>query len=339
MVPETPNKDARVSTMNDAVAIPEVTSILVVLMAVLLIAILVKGLVIVPQRHAMVIERLGRYHRTLEAGLNLIIPILDRPRPITIVRYRDNQKTIDTEKQIDLREVVLDFPKQEVITRDNVGVRIDGVLYYQIMDAQAAIYGAENLVLAVQTLAQTSLRSEIGRMELDQIFESRQEINGRLQATMDEAGNKWGVKVNRVEIRDIDIPDDIREAMNKQMAAERARRAEVREAEGYKQAEILKAEGDKEAAVQRAEGEKRAIKQILEAADDADGLESRDAMRYLIAQGYIEVLPKVAQDGERVFLPLEVTSLMGSVGGIRELLGPATGAAAASSQSGSGAGG
>ena len=324
--------------MHDGTAIPEVTSIVVVLLAVLLIAILVKGLVIVPQRHAMVIERLGRYHRTLEAGLNLIIPILDQPRPITIVRYRDDQKSIDSEKRIDLREVVLDFPKQEVITRDNVGVRIDGVLYYQIMDAQAAIYGAENLVLAVQTLAQTSLRSEIGRMELDQIFESRQEINSRLQSTMDEAGNKWGVKVNRVEIRDIDVPEDIREAMNKQMAAERARRAEVREAEGYKQAEILKAEGDKEAAVQRAEGEKRAIKQILEAAGEAEGLESRDAMRYLIAQGYIEMLPKVAQDGERVFIPLEVTSLMGSVGGIRELLGPASGAAAASSGSSSGSG-
>ncbi|BAU57427.1 putative stomatin/prohibitin-family membrane protease subunit YbbK [Halorhodospira halochloris] len=324
--------------MNSDVPIPEITTLLIVLLAVLLIIIIIKGLVIVPQRHAMVIERLGRYHRTLNAGLNLIIPILDQPRPITIVRYRDNQKTINTEKKIDLREVVLDFPKQEVITKDNVGVRIDGVLYYQIMDAQAAIYGAENLVLAVQTLAQTSLRSEIGRMELDQIFESRQEINARLQNTMDDAGNKWGVKVNRVEIRDIDIPDDIREAMNKQMAAERARRAEVREAEGYKQAEILKAEGDKEAAVQRAEGEKRAIQQILEAAAGTEGLEARDAMRYLIAQEYMETLPKVAQEGERVFIPLEATSLMGSVGGIRELLGPTTGAAAASSSSSSGAG-
>ncbi|WP_291319011.1 paraslipin, partial [Desulfonatronospira sp.] len=181
----------------------EAASLLILLIAITFVVLIVKGLVIVPQKHAMVIERLGRYHRTIEAGLNLIIPVVDRHRPITIVRYENEQKLIRTEKRIDLREVVLDFPKQQVITKDNVGVQIDGVLYYQIMDAQSAIYGAENLVLAIQTLAQTSLRSEIGRMELDQIFESRQQINDRLQATMDEAGNKWGVKVNRVEIRDI----------------------------------------------------------------------------------------------------------------------------------------
>ena len=309
----------------------EAASLLILLIAITFVVLIVKGLVIVPQKHAMVIERLGRYHRTIEAGLNLIIPVVDRHRPITIVRYENEQKLIRTEKRIDLREVVLDFPKQQVITKDNVGVQIDGVLYYQIMDAQSAIYGAENLVLAIQTLAQTSLRSEIGRMELDQIFESRQQINDRLQATMDEAGNKWGVKVNRVEIRDIDVPDDIRSAMNKQMAAERARRAHVREAEGYKQAEILKAEGDKEAEIQRAEGEKqaislraegekKAINLVLQAVEETGtSLDPKDVMRYLIAQGYIEALPNVAKQGDRVFLPLESTSLMGSVATIREL--------------------
>jgi len=309
----------------------EAASLLILLIAITFVVLIVKGLVIVPQKHAMVIERLGRYHRTIEAGLNLIIPVVDRHRPITIVRYENEQKLIRTEKRIDLREVVLDFPKQQVITKDNVGVQIDGVLYYQIMDAQSAIYGAENLVLAIQTLAQTSLRSEIGRMELDQIFESRQQINDRLQATMDEAGNKWGVKVNRVEIRDIDVPDDIRSAMNKQMAAERARRAHVREAEGYKQAEILKAEGDKEAEIQRAEGEKqaislraegekKAINLVLQAAEQTGtSLDPKDVMRYLIAQDYIEALPNVAKQGDRVFLPLESTSLMGSIATIREL--------------------
>ena len=309
----------------------EAASLLILLIAITFVVLIVKGLVIVPQKHAMVIERLGRYHRTIEAGLNLIIPVVDRHRPITIVRYENEQKLIRTEKRIDLREVVLEFPKQQVITKDNVGVQIDGVLYYQIMDAQSAIYGAENLVLAIQTLAQTSLRSEIGRMELDQIFESRQQINDRLQATMDEAGNKWGVKVNRVEIRDIDVPDDIRSAMNKQMAAERARRAHVREAEGYKQAEILKAEGDKEAEIQRAEGEKqaislraegekKAINLVLQAAEQTGAsIDPKDVMRYLIAQGYIEALPNVAKQGDRVFLPLESTSLMGSIATIREL--------------------
>ncbi|MCH8552013.1 MAG: SPFH/Band 7/PHB domain protein [Natronospirillum sp.] len=316
---------------------------LITLLAIVIVMLVIKGLTLVPQRRTMVIERLGKFHRVLEPGLNFIVPFIDLPRQITILRFENNQPVVRIERQIDMREIVLDFPAQAVVTQDNVNVQIDGVLYYQMMDAQAAVYGTENLVLAIQTLAQTSLRSEIGTMELDKIFESRHEINGRLQSTMDEAGNKWGVKVNRVEIRDISMPDEIREAMNQQMVAERNRRAQVRTAEGYKQAEILKAEGDKQslilnaqgnrdaaiakaegdkkAAVLHAEGEARAIQFIMEAIEDKVQDKSI-AINYLIAKDYIDMLPTLAKDGDRVFVPVESSNLMGSVGGIRELLGP-----------------
>ncbi len=299
--------------------------------AVLVAAFINMGIAMIPQRRAQVIERLGKYHRTLEPGLNLIIPFIDRPRAITILTFKNDQPIVKTEDKIDMREVVLDFPSQSVITQDNVGVQIDGVLYYQIMDPQAAVYGTENLVLAIQTLAQTSLRSEIGTMELDKIFESRQEINARLQVVMDEAGNKWGLKVNRVEIRDIDTPKEIREAMNQQMVAERSRRATVREAEGYKEAEIQKAEGDKQAEIAKAEGQKQSA--ILVAQGEKEAIENVMAaiegkadnpmagIQYLIAQRYIEMLPELAKQGDRVFVPMEGTALLSSLGGMRDLFG------------------
>lgn len=314
---------------------------LLILWAIVVIALIAKGLALVPNRRTMVIERLGKFHRVLEPGLNFVIPFIDVSRQITMFRYVNGQPVVRVDSQIDMREIVLDFPAQAVITADNVNVQIDGVLYYQIMDAQSAVYGTENLVLAVQTLAQTSLRSEIGTMELDKIFESRQEINNRLQATMDEAGNKWGVKVNRVEIRDISMPDEIREAMNQQMVAERNRRAQVREAEGYKQAEILKAEGDKQSAILNAEGQRDAAiaaaegdkrSAVLNAEGESEAIvnimkaieakvdDPSKAINYLIAKDYIDMLPNLAKNGDRVFIPVEATNLMGSVGGIRELL-------------------
>lgn len=316
---------------------------LLILLAIVVLLLIGKGLALVPNRRTMVIERLGKFHRVLEPGLNFILPFIDVPRQITILRFVGGEPVVRVDAQIDMREIVLDFPAQAVITQDNVNVQIDGVLYYQIMDAQSAVYGTENLVLAIQTLAQTSLRSEIGTMELDKIFESRQEINNRLQSTMDEAGNKWGVKVNRVEIRDISMPDEIREAMNQQMVAERNRRAQVREAEGYKQAEILKAEGDKQSAilsaqgerdaaiakaegdkksaVLNAEGEARAIQNVMESIE-GKVKDPGMAVNYLIAKDYIDMLPNIAKQGDRVFVPVESSNLMGSVGGIRELLGP-----------------
>ncbi len=329
------------------------TLIVAAVVLVLILAIAAKGIRMVPNRRTMVIERLGKYHRTLNPGLSLLIPIIDQPRAINILRYVDGEPRMITEIRIDLREIVLDFPAQAVITKDNVGVEIDGVMYYQIMDAQSAVYGTENLVLAIQTLAQTTLRSEIGKMELDAIFESREEINARLGAIMDEAGNKWGVKVNRVEIRDIRVPQEIRDAMNKQMVAERSRRAMVREAEGYREAEIARAEGDKQSAILNAQGQRDAEiakaegdreAAILRAAGEAKAIHSiveaigqgreKESVQYLIARNYIDMLPDLAKNGDRVFVPVEGTALLGSVGGIRELLGP--GAMSAVDQRGSG---
>ncbi len=201
-------------------------SLVIAVMAVLLI---IKGLKIVQQSEAVVIERLGSYHKTLSPGINWIIPFVDLPRSIKMRRYQliNNQQVaaIVEETRIDRRETVLDFPSQSVITGDNVSVTINGALYFQVIDPERAVYQAENLVQAIEILAKTSLRSEVGRMELDKLFESRQEINDRLQIVMDEAGNKWGVKVTRVEIQDIDIPRDVEDAMRKQMTAERERRA------------------------------------------------------------------------------------------------------------------
>ena len=200
------------------------------------------------------------------------------------------------------------------------------------MDPQSAVYGAENLVLAIQTLAQTTLRSEIGKMDLDDIFENRETINKQMAVVMDEAGQKWGLKVNRVEIRDISMPEDIVQAMNQQMVAERTRRATVREAEGYKEAEIRRAEGDRDAAIARAEGdkqesvlraegEKEAIQLIIASlGDHPEG--PKAGVNYLIAQRYIGMLPDLAKDGDRVFVPMEGTALLSSLGGMRDLFGP-----------------
>ncbi|WP_019583822.1 SPFH domain-containing protein [Thioalkalivibrio sp. ALE16] len=303
-----------------------------VVLAVLVGAFLSMGITMVPQRRSMVIERLGKFHRVLTPGLNLIIPFVDRPRPITILQFAGEQKIVRTETKIDMREILLDFPNQAVVTKDNVGVTIDGVIYYQIMDPQAAVYGAENLVLAIQTLAQTTLRSEIGKMELDDIFENRETINKQMEAVMDEAGQKWGLKVNRVELKDISMPDDIVQAMNQQMVAERTRRATVREAEGYKEAEIRRAEGDRDAAIARAEGDKQEAVLRAQGEKDAIGLivsslENHPdgpaaGVNYLIAQRYIGMLPDLAKNGDRVFVPMEGTALLGSLGGMRDLFGP-----------------
>jgi len=305
--------------------------ILFIVLAVLVGVFISMGITMIPQRRAMVIERLGKFHRVLNPGLNLIIPFVDQPRPITMLQFEGKQKVVRTETKIDLREILLDFPSQAVVTRDNVGVTIDGVIYYQIMDPQASVYGAENLVLAIQTLAQTTLRSEIGKMELDDIFENRETINKQMEAVMDEAGQKWGLKVNRVEIRDISMPEDIVQAMNQQMVAERTRRATVREAEGYKEAEIRRAEGDRDAAIARAEGDKQEA--VLRAQGEKEAIElivqslhnhpegPKAGVNYLIAQRYIGMLPELAKDGDRVFVPMEGTALLSSLGGMRDLFG------------------
>jgi len=302
------------------------TTVLLVIVAVIAAVFIAKGLRIVQQSEAMVIERLGSYNRTLTSGVNWIIPFVDKPRAIKVKRYLHKlpEPVVLDEIRIDRRETVLDFPRQPVVTRDNVTVQINGALYFQIIDPSTAVYAVENLVQAVEILAKTSLRSEVGKMELDQIFESREEINARLQTTMDEAGDKWGVKVTRVEIQDIDIPPEVEDAMRTQMVAERSRRAAVTEAEGKKRAAILEAEGDKEAAVLRADGQREAIQRVLLAAEDK--LQPEDAVSYLLALEYLETLPDIAKKGERVFLPYEASALLGSLGMMGSLLGNGGGA-------------
>ncbi len=306
--------------------------ILAILVAIIAIIFLAKGFVIVQQSQTMVIERLGSYLRTLDPGVNWIIPFVDLPRPIKMRRYSGDGAAprIEMTKRIDRRETVMDYPAQPMITSDNVSIAVNGAIYYQIVDPHRAVYQVEDFGNAMEVLAKTSLRSLVGTMELDRIFESRDAINERLAQVMDEAGNKWGIKVTRVEIQDIDMPDEVEQAMRAQMTAERNRRAMVTEAngkreseiaiaEGEKQAAILKADGDKEASILRAQGEKEAIETVLQATHEGE-LKAGDVVNYLVALQYMKTLPDIAKEGDRVFLPIEATSLLGSIGGVSELL-------------------
>lgn len=290
------------------------------------LAILARGLFIVQQSEAVVVERLGSYSRTLEPGINFLIPILEKARPIKIRRYestglggKELEERLVQETKIDVRETVLNFPDQPVVTNDNVSVRVNGALYFQIQDPVKAVYEVENLIQAVEVLAKTTLRSVVGSCELDSMFSSRDQINDQLQTVMDEAGDKWGVKINRVEIQDITLPEEVDDAMRQQMTAERKRRATVTEANGYKEAQIREAEGDKEAAIQRAEGQKGAIERVLHAGGEDQPIDPQPVLSFLIAQQYMDTLPNIAKDGERVLVPYEATGLMGSLESIQDL--------------------
>ncbi|UDL04867.1 SPFH domain-containing protein [Marinobacter sp. CA1] len=299
------------------------------------IFIIAKGLVIVRQSEVMVIERLGSFNRVLESGVNIIIPFIERPRPITIIRYvkmgQEYHPVASDETRIDRRETVMDFPGQPVVTTDNVTVSINGALYYQIIDPRRAVYEVANMSQAVEVLAKTTLRSVVGKMELDKLFESRSEVNNAIQAEMEEPASKWGVKLTRVEVQDISMPEEVEEAMRLQMAAERKRRATVTEAEGEKAAAIamaqgqresaiLNAQGDKESAILRAQGEQESIRLVLSAIGDSED-NKQAVIGYLLGQSYIKALPTMAKDGERVFVPYESSALLGSMGMFRELTG------------------
>jgi|GEM_PF-48068 len=233
-------------------------TVVLVILAILVVAILAKGIRIIQQSEVMIIERLGRYHKTLHSGINIIIPIIDQPRSI-LWRYTQEIPGAGvvvrhvSKERIDLRETVYDFPKQNVITRDNIVTEINALIYFQIMDPVRSVYEISNLPQAIEKLTQTSLRNVIGDLDLDQTLTSRDTINSRLREILDEATNKWGVKVNRVELQDINPPRDIRDAMEKQMRAERDKRAMILEAEGTKQSQILHAEGQMEAQIDRSE--------------------------------------------------------------------------------------
>lgn len=305
----------------------------------------ISGIKIVQQSETMLIERLGKYNGTLTSGINIIIPLIDRPREINwryVVMGMDGRKfsRFKTISRIDLRETVYDFPKQNVITKDNVGVEINAMIYFQIMDPVKAVYEINNLPDAIEKLTQTTLRNVIGELELDESLVSRDTINTKLRLILDDATNKWGVKVNRVEIQDINPPTDIRNAMEKQMRAERDKRAAILEAQGLKQAQILKAEGFKESEINRAEGdrqarileaegksiaiktvaeaEKEAIQQIAQAVIGQKG----DPVNYLVAIKYIEALKEMTsgEDTKTVYMPYEATAILSSLGGIKDLV-------------------
>ncbi len=290
---------------------------------------------IVSEQQVVIIETLGKYNRTLVSGLNFIIPFIDLPRTVI---WRDVSGNYRYIQNIDLREAVFDFPSQRVITRDNVVLEINAIIYFQITDPAKAVYEIANLPEAIEKLTQTSLRNVIGNLDLDGTLTSRDHINTQLREVLDEASHKWGVKVNRVEIQDIIPPQDIRNAMEKQMRAERDKRATILEAEAQKIGAVLKAEGARDAEIARAEGDKRA--KILDAEGVAearltiaraesesikvvaDSSHSSDsALSYLIALKYIEAFGKMSQSqGNTVFLPYESSALMGSLGAAKELI-------------------
>lgn len=301
-------------------------SALLWLFVALALMILFSGIKIVPQAHRVVVERLGKFHKILTPGINFIFPILDKPKFIEWVFGRGFKRS----SVLDMREQILDFPKQNIISRDNVVMEINAMLYFQISDPFKAIYEISNLPLALEKLTQTSLRSVMGEMELDEIFSKRTEINESLRTTLDEASDVWGVKVTRVEIQDVNPPASVQEAMQRQMEAERTRRAVVTEANGQRDAEINRAEGKKRAIELEAEGmanarirlaqaESEAIAKIAEALSvHTDG---RDPSSYLIALKYLESLKEMSSGdkSKTVYLPYEASSILSSVGVMKEL--------------------
>ena len=319
------------------------SAVILGLIVLLVMVIIVKGFRIVQQAQVVLIERLGKYQKTLSSGVNIIIPIIDKPRKMQYRMVKEKTqldplgyRQEETEK-IDLRETVYDFPRQNVITKDNVTIEINALLYFQITDPIRAVYEINNLPDAIEKLTQTTLRNVIGEMDLDATLSSRDTINMKLRGILDEATDKWGVKVNRVELQDINPPKEIRDDMEKQMRAERERRAQVLGAEGSKSADILKAEGQRQAAITEAEGRKQA--QVLNADGEAEarvlvaraeaeaikiiidavGTKS-DPVQYMVALKYIEALKEMAFSPQKtVFMPIEASGVMGSLGGLKKL--------------------
>ncbi len=317
--------------------------VLLGLLAIIAIILVSAGIKVVPQSETRVIERLGRFHSVLSPGINIIWPFIDKPKMI----YTRRVDTIggrpivrfSSTSAIDLREQVYDFPSQQVITKDNVTTEINALLYFQIVDPQKAVYEIDNLPNAIEKLTQTSLRNVIGELELDETLTSRDTINSKLQTILDEATNKWGVKVNRVELQDITPPESVRVAMEKQMQAERTRRAEILKAEGEKQSLILRSEGEKESKINQAEavkqseilraegeskakilmaqGEAEAIRRITEAINST----KTDPASYLLAVKYIETLNQMVsgKDNKTIYIPYEASNLLSSIGSIKEI--------------------
>src|SRR5690242_7632468 len=293
-----------------------IATILLVVLAVAVIAAVVKSVRIVPQASAGIVERFGRYHRTLNAGLNIVTPFIDRLRPL-----------------IDLREQVVSFPPQPVITMDNLVVGIDTVIYFQVTDPRAATYEVANYITAVEQLTVTTLRNVVGGMELEHALTSRDRINSELRKELDEATGKWGIRVSRVELKAIEPPGSIQESMQKQMRADRDKRAAILSAEGSKQSAILTAEGERQAAVLKARGESEAAVLRAEAEARAQAVRARGQAeaistvfraihegnpdQRLLAYQYMQMLPQIAQgDANKVWIvPSEIGKALEGIGG------------------------
>ena len=319
--------------INIQIFIAEMIAVLIII--VLLALILVKkSLIIIPQSETKIVERLGKYYATLQPGINIIIPFIDRAKELITL----NRGRYVYSNTIDLREQVYDFDKQNVITKDNIQMEINALLYFQIMDPFKAAYEISNLPNAIEKLTQTTLRNIIGEMELDETLTSRDTINTKLRSVLDDATDKWGVKVNRVELQDITPPSSVLQAMEKQMQAERNKRAQILTSEGEKAAEILSSEGEKTAMINRAEATKQqailtaegeAQARIRKAEAEAIAIEkiteavgkSSNPANYLLAQKYIQMMEELAKGDQTktVYLPYEATNLMGSIGGIKDL--------------------
>ncbi|AKH21262.1 SPFH domain-containing protein [Sedimenticola thiotaurini] len=299
----------------------ELFSVAVLVLAVVIVALGVKR---VPQGMEYTVERFGRYTKTLRPGLNLIIPLVD-----------------SVGAKLNMMEQVLDVPSQEVITKDNAMVTVDGVVFFQVLDAAKAAYEVSQLTHAILNLTMTNVRTVMGSMDLDELLSMRDQINAKLLAVVDDATTPWGIKVTRIEIKDISPPRDLVDAMARQMKAEREKRAQILEAEGMRQAEILKAEGEKQAAILEAEGEREAAFREAEARERLAEAEAKatmmvsqaiakgdvNAINYFVAQKYTEALKDIASapNQKLIMMPLEASSLIGSVGGIAELAREAVG--------------
>ena len=287
---------------------------------------------LVRQAEVIIIERFGRFHTELGSGIHFIVPFIDQPRKVLWTFYREDAngklsyRYSDYLQRLDLREAVFDFPKQNVITKDNVTIEINALLYFQVTDPRAATYEVANLPQAIEKLAQTTMRNIIGSMDLDETLTSRDRINEKLRTVLDEAADKWGVKINRVELQEVNPPADIRAAMEKQMRAERDRRALILEAEGHKTSAILQSEGDYQLRVTRARGEAEARLILAQAESQAikvvkDVVPNADPLPYLVALNYIKALPEITKDAKSkiILMPYESSALVGSLATIKEL--------------------
>ncbi|WP_375405798.1 SPFH domain-containing protein [uncultured Amnibacterium sp.] len=277
---------------------------LAIVVVIFVIVVLARAIRVIPQARAGVVERLGRYHKTLLPGLNLLVPFVDKLRPL-----------------LDLREQVVSFPPQPVITEDNLVVSIDTVVYFQVTDARAATYEIANYLVAVEQLTTTTLRNVVGGLNLEEALTSRDNINGQLRVVLDEATGKWGIRVNRVELKSIEPPVSIQDSMEQQMRAERSRRAQILTAEGTKQAAILQAEGSRQSAILEAEGEAQA--RILRSEGEAkaiqtvfDAIHAGNPDSPLLAYQYLQTLPKLAEGSANKLwiVPSELTEALKGIG-------------------------